>query len=59
MKPQKEIVSDLEFCNQLMKRLVETAKKEGCDYHTTVVKNDITRLRRELNEVRRKLEWNY
>lgn len=33
-------------------------KKCRGDYHPSVVKNDITRLRRELNDVRRGMEWN-
>ena len=31
---------------------------ECCDYNPSVVKNDITRLRLELNDVRRGMEWN-
>ena len=46
MKSQKEVVKDLEFCKELLNRLLAT------------VKNDITRLRRELNDVRRGMEWN-
>ena len=53
MKSQKEVVKDLEFCKELLNRLLVTAKREGCDYHPSV-----TRLRRELNEVRRGMEWN-
>ena len=58
MKSQKEVVKDLEFCKELLNRLLVTAKREGCDYHPSVGKNDITRLRRELNDVRRGMEWN-
>ena len=54
MKSQKEVVKDLEFCKELLNRLLATAKREGCDYHPSVVKNDI----RELNDVRRGMEWN-
>ena len=58
MKSQKEVVKDLEFCKELLNRLLVTAKCEEYDYHPSVVKNDIMRLRRELNEVRRGMEWN-
>ena len=58
MKSQKEVVKDLEFCKELLNRLLVTAKREGCYYHPSVVKNDIKRLRRELNDVRRGMEWN-
>ena len=43
MKSQKEVGKEL------LNRLLATAKREGCDYHHSVVKNDI----RELNDVRR------
>lgn len=56
-----EIMKDLKFCQELMDRLVKFAD-ENCKEHTyylehsTVLQNDIIRLRRELNEVRKKLE---
>lgn len=57
---KEEIMKDLKFCQDLMDRLVKFA--DGCyagDWHIekcTVIQNDILRLRRELNEVRKKLE---
>lgn len=57
---KEQLMKDLAFCQELMNRLVESTK-ENYDYsngwkcnHTTI-QNDIIRLRRELNEVRRKL----
>ena len=47
MKSQKEVGKEL------LNRLLATAKREGCEYHPSA-----TRLRRELNEVRRGMEWN-
>lgn len=59
----KEIRQDIMFCKALMDRLVlKTEKLHGdpvpYEGHT-VIQQDIIRLRRELNEVRRKLEWDY
>lgn len=59
----KEIKQDIAFCKQLMDRLLlQTEKMSGdvtpWDRHT-VVQQDIIRLRRELNEVRKKLNWDY
>lgn len=57
---KEEIMKDLKFCQELMDRLVEFA--DGChagDWYIekcTIIQNDIIRLRRELNEVRKKLE---
>lgn len=52
-----EVMKDLKFCQELMERLVKFAEK---NYHQgeyyIPVQNDIIRLRRELNEVRKKLE---
>ena len=59
---RKEVIKDLEFCEELMKRLVALAKKapdnSWYDHHT-VIQDDIRRLRRELNQVRQKLDWTY
>ena len=59
----KEIKQDIMFCKQLMDRLVLQAENL-CEYPVpwdghTVIQQDIIRLRRELNEVRRKLDWDY
>lgn len=58
---KEEIMKDLKFCQDLMDRLVESAEEKydcssvwQCNH--TVIKKDIIRLRRELNEVRKKLE---
>lgn len=57
---KEEIMTDLKFCQKLMDRLVEFAEEcHAGDWYIekhTVVQNDIIRLRRELNEVRKKLE---
>ena len=62
---KKEILKDLMFCKDLMDRLVEEEKERKeqekpwyNDYHT-VIQSDIIRLRRELNKVRQKLDWDY
>ena len=59
---KSEILKDLKFCQELMNRLVKSAEKMGntkylCGH--TKVQSDIIRLRRELNEVREKMDWNY
>lgn len=57
---KEEIMKDLKFCQELMDRLVEFT--DECHVNNwyiekyTVVQNDIIRLRRELNEVRKKIE---
>ena len=57
---KEEIMKELKFCQELMDRLGEFA--DGChavDWYIekhTVIQNDIIRLRRELNEVRKNLE---
>lgn len=59
----KEIKQDVTFCKQLMDRLVLQAEKLSGDVTPwdghTVIQQDIIRLRRELNEVRKKLDWDY
>ena len=54
-------MKDLKFCQELMDRLVKFAEEEyncsnvwQCNH--TVIQNDIIRHRRQLNEVRKKLE---
>lgn len=57
-----EILKDLNFCKELMDRMVEGVNNNAHDQYLsyrTVVQNDIIRLRRELNNVRRKLDWDY
>lgn len=57
---KEEMMKDLKFCQELMNRLVEFADECHTSYwhieKSTVIQNDIIRLRRELNEVRKKLE---
>lgn len=63
MVDKKQIVKDIQFCKDLMDRLLKDAKKYGesgrYDDKHTVLQADIIRLRRELNEVRKKLDWDY
>lgn len=58
-----ELMNDLQFCKQLMDRIVKYTEKhyrDKCyDRRHTVIQADIIRLRRELNEVRAKLDWRY
>lgn len=62
MTNKTEVMKDLKFCQELMDRLVEFADKHYINKESlwecnhTVLQNDIIRLRRELNEVRRKLD---
>jgi len=60
---RKEVIKDLEFCQELCKRLVRMAKDTDTNSrwndHHTVIQDDIRRLRRELNLVRQKLDWDY
>lgn len=60
---RKQIVKDIQFCKELMDRLLKDAKKYEksgrYDDKHTVLQSDIIRLRRELNEVRKKLDWDY
>lgn len=63
MIDKKDVVKDIQFCKDLMDRLLKDTKKYEevrlyGDKHT-VLKADIIRLRRELNEVRKKLDWDY
>lgn len=63
----EKLQQDLKFCKQLMDRLVNYVDnkikeiEDGTEYKVpyTVVQNDIIRLRRELNEVRKELVWHY
>ena len=60
---KKDVVKDIQFCKDLMDRLLRDAKKyeEASLYDDkhTVLQADIIRLRRELNEVRKRLDWDY
>lgn len=60
---KKQIVKDIQFCKDLMDRLLKDAKKYEksgrYDDKHTVLQADIIRLRRELNVIRKKLDWDY
>ena len=49
---KKQIVKDFQFCKELMDRLLKDATKYG----DTPSIADIIRLRRELNEIRKKMD---
>ena len=57
---KKDVVKDIQFCKDLMDRILKDAKKYEkaslYDDKHTVLQADIIRLRRELNEVRKKLD---
>ncbi len=57
---KKQIVKDIQFCKELMDRLVKDIKKYEkntlWDDEHTVLQTDIIRLRRELNEIRKKMD---
>ena len=58
----EKLQQDLKFCKELMDRLVNSVDdriKEKYNIPYTVVQNDIIRLRRELNDVRKELDWHY
>lgn len=63
MVNKKDVIKDIQFCKELMDRLLKDAKKyekAGLYYNKhTVLQADIIRLRRELNKVRKKLDWDY
>lgn len=58
---KEEITKDLKFCKELMDRLVKYTENNynNLGYNGSVIKDDIKRLRRELNNVSHKLEWDY
>jgi hypothetical protein len=61
MTSKKEIMTDLKFCKELMDRLEKYADDNYQDSvpwesNRTSIKNDITRLRRELMNVSHKLD---
>ena len=64
MISKNNLVKDLKFCKELMDRIIEYADNKYIESHSwrsnhTVIQNDIKRLRRELNEINKKLEWDY
>ena len=60
---KKEILSDLKYCKESLERIIKYADREYKDKaiwnHHTVIQNDIIKLRRELNEINHKFEWDY
>lgn len=60
---KSDLIKELNFCKSLMDKIVDYTKTnyrdKGYDRKHTVIQADIIRLRRELNEVRSKLDWNY
>ena len=59
-----KLLKDLEFCKELLNRTIEYTEKNYTDKHSydskhTVIQQDIIRLRRELNEINHKLQWDY
>lgn len=63
MVDKKDVVKDIRFCKDLMDRLWKDAMKYEeagpWDDKHTVLQADIIRIRRELNEVRKKLDWDW
>ena len=60
---KKEILADLKYCKESLDRIIKYTEKTYEDEtywgHHTVIQADIKKLRRELNEVNHKFEWNY
>lgn len=62
--PKKEIIKDLQYCKESLDRIIKHTENyyNGERYYNnnhTVIKNDIIKLRRELNEINKKLAWEY
>ena len=60
---REEIIADLKYCKESLNRIVKYAERNYKDslldnYHT-VIQADIIKLRRDLNEVNHKLNWDY
>lgn len=62
---KKEIMQDLAYCRESLDRIIEFAKRELNETSVffygkrTVIQSDIIKLRRELNEIRRKLDGDF
>ncbi len=62
---KKEIMKDLTYCRESLDRIIELAKRELSETSVffygkrTVIQSDIIKLRRELNEVRCKLDGDF
>lgn len=64
MVSKNTIIKDMEFCKELMDRLLIFTKENYDEVQIynnghTVIQSDIIRLRRELNNVKKKLDWEY
>ena len=60
---KKEVIADLKYCKESLDRIVKYTERNYKDspfdnYHT-VIQADIIKLRRDLNEVNCKLDWDY
>ena len=53
-----EMLEQAEFCKQLMSRLLYDMKNDSY-IKTSVVKDDVRRLRRELTHLSHMCEWDY
>ena len=60
---KKEILNDLNYCKESLDRIIrytEQTYEDNCYWsHHTVIQSDIIKLRRELNEINHKFEWDY
>ena len=60
---KEEIIADLKYCKESLDRIVKYTERNYkdslLDNHHTVIQADIIKLRRDLNEVNRKLNWDY
>lgn len=60
---KEEIMADLNYCKESLNRIVKYAERNYkdslLDNHHTVIRADIIKLRRDLNEVNHKLNWDY
>lgn len=61
---KKEIIKDLQYCKESLDRIIKHTEnyynaEYYCNDHHTVVQSDIVKLRRELNEINKKLAWEY
>lgn len=61
---KKDIMAELRYCKESLDRIIKYTDKNFRDdsylgNHHTVIQADIIKLRRELNEIRQKLQWDY
>jgi hypothetical protein len=60
---REEIIADLNYCKESLNRIVKYTERNYkdslLDNHHTVIQADIIKLRRDLNEVNHKLNWDY